>query len=257
MLNVSSELLQSWVLGLMIPLTRILGFISIAPIFGHRAVPKRVKLGLGIMLALIISPTLPEIPKTDLISLQGVFMMVEQIVIGLSIGFMVSIIFSGIEMAGQISGMTMGLGFASFFDPQSRGSTIVLGQFFGVLAMLVFLSIDGHLMMVSAMMDSFQSFPIGMKDQFIDGMKVARWGSQIFSIGLQLSLPVIATLLITNLALGVLTRTAPQLNLFGIGFPITMGAGFIVIALTLPSMAAPIQQYIEDGIASVSAITSQ
>lgn len=249
MLNISSDILNNWVLGLLLPMTRILGFVSIVPILGHRAIPKRVKIGLALMITLILMPILPNPPPYDIMSVQGIVVIMEQVVIGVAMGFVISIVFSGIELAGQLSGMTMGLGFASFFDPQSRGSTIVISQFFGVLALLVFISIDGHLMVISTLVDSFEIFPIGMQEQSINFKKVAAWGGQIFSIGLQLALPVICALLVTNLALGILTRTAPQLNLFGIGFPITIGVGFLVIFMALPYMATPLKNYIESGIA--------
>lgn len=251
MINISSDILQAWLIGLLMPLTRILGFISVAPLLSHRAIPKRIKLGLGLLLSLIVAPTLTALPAIDLLSLQGLLIIAQQMIIGIAMGFMMTVIFAAIDMAGQVCGMTMGLGFASFFDPQSQGTTVVISQFFGVLGLLVFLSLDGHLLMISALVESFQSFPISLTPSGINGMKIAQWGSKIFSIGLQLALPVIAALLITNIALGILTRTAPQLNLFGIGFPITIGIGFLVISLMLPSMALPLQQFIQEGILAV------
>ncbi len=246
MISVSSDILQAWVTGLLLPLTRILGFIAIAPLFSHAAIPQRIKLSIGILLALIIVPTVPDMPKIDLFSLQGFLLLAQQMMIGVAMGLMVRVIFAAIDMAGQICGMTMGLGFATFFDPQSQGNTAVISQFFGLLAILVFLSLNGHLIMISALAESFHSFPITTTPTAVDGMKIAMWGGKIFSAGLQLALPVVAALLITNMALGILTRTAPQLNLFGIGFPITIGIGFVVIALMLPAMAVPFQQFIEE-----------
>jgi flagellar biosynthetic protein FliR len=171
-------------------------------------------------------------------------------IIGLAIGLMMQIIFSAIEMAGQISGMTMGFGFATNYDPQSAGSTIVISQLMGILALLVFLSMNGHLIMISALFESFYAFPVTAEPRMIDGMTIAIWGAKLFSISLQLSLPIVATLLITNLALGILTKSSPQLNIFGIGFPITLCVGFVVIMLMLPTMAAPYQYILEQGMAA-------
>ncbi|MBU3545097.1 flagellar biosynthetic protein FliR [Polynucleobacter sp. MWH-Mekk-B1] len=254
MIDINTDLLQAWVTGLLIPLTRILAFISIAPFFGNKSISLPMKVAMGFMLAVAIAPAIPGMPTVDLLSLQGVLTITQQMIIGLAMGLMVQIIFTAIEMAGQISGLTMGFGFATFFDHQSQGSTAVISQFLNVLAMLVFLSMDGHLMMISALLESFYSFPVSDIPGSIDGMRIALWGENIFSIGLQLALPVVATLLITNMALGVLTRSAPQLNIFGIGFPLTLCVGFIVIALMLPSMALPYSYFIEKGITASKSV---
>ena len=123
-----------------------------------------------------------------------------------------------------------------------------------ILAMMVFLSINGHLILVSGLLESFRTFPIGAEAHGIDMMRIALWGSKIFSIGLQLALPMVAALLITNIALGILTRAAPQLNIFGIGFPITICVGFIVFALMMPSMAPAYRYFIEQGITTSQSI---
>jgi flagellar biosynthetic protein FliR len=253
-IELNTEMLQSWISGLMIPLVRIMAFISIAPFFGSKSISMPIKVAMGILLTVALAPAIPKFPSIDLLSPQGGLVIAQQMIIGLALGFVVQIVFTAIEMSGQISGMTMGFGFATFFDHQSQGSTAVISQFLNILAMLVFLSMDGHLMMISALLESFYSFPVGDAVVTLDGMRVAQWGSQIFSIGLQLSLPVVATLLITNIALGVLTRSAPQLNIFGIGFPITLLAGFLVIALMLPSMTIPYRYYMEQGVEAGKAV---
>ncbi len=247
MVSFSSELLQTWIISLLWPLTRILAVIAAAPIFSHSAIPNRVKLGLGIMLTLIIVPTLPPLPQFEIFSFKGLLILLQQIVIGLAIGFSMRMVFAAVDVAGQVIGMTMGLGFASFFDPQSEGQTIVLNQFLMLLAMLIFLSLDGHLMVVTAIAESFITMPVSIDGGSIDPMKIVLWGEMIFSVGLLLALPAVAALLITNMALGILTRTAPQLNLFGIGFPITLSIGFVALALSLPSMLKPIENFIEQG----------
>lgn len=258
MITFSSDLLQAWINGLLWPLTRVLGVFALVPVFSNAAMPNQVKIALGVMLTLIIAPTLPPLPALDIFSLPGLLVLVQQLIIGLAIGFSVRIVFAAVDLAGQIAGMTMGLGFASFFDPQSQGQSTALNQFFVLLATLVFLAMNGHLLLISAIADSFVSFPIAAHSaQHIDGLAIAKWGEEIFSSGLLLSLPVVTALLVTNMALGILTRTAPQLNLFGIGFPITLGMGFLLIAWTLPGMLQPLQQLIGDGFGFVHAITAQ
>ncbi|QWD13727.1 flagellar biosynthetic protein FliR [Polynucleobacter paneuropaeus] len=250
MLTLNSDLIQAWVVTILIPLVRILGFVAIAPFFGNQAISMSIKVAMGILLAIMIAPAAPAMPTVDLLSLRGILIIAEQMIIGLAIGLMMQIIFSAIEMAGQISGMTMGFGFATNYDPQSAGSTIVISQLMGILALLVFLSMNGHLIMISALLESFYAFPVTAEPRMIDGMTIAIWGAKLFSISLQLSLPIVATLLITNLALGILTKSSPQLNIFGIGFPITLCVGFVVIMLMLPTMAAPYQYILEQGMAA-------
>lgn len=254
MLTFNSHIFETWVFGLMLPLTRILGFIAIAPFFSNKSFSVPVKVAFGVLLALIIIPTVPTIPRIDILSLNGVLVLAQQILIGLAMGLTAQIIFTGIEMAGQISGLMMGFSFASFYDPQSQTNTPVIGSMMNILAMMVFLSINGHLMLVSGLADSFQSFPIEMEAHAINGMTIANWGSKIFSIGLQVALPMIAALLITNIALGILTRAAPQLNIFGIGFPITICVGFIVFSLMMPSLAPAYRHFLEQGISASQTI---
>ncbi len=253
MISFSSELLQTWIISLLWPLTRVLGVIAVAPIFSRNSIPNQVKLGLGIMLTLVILPTLPPMPQFEIFSLQGLLILMQQLIIGLAIGFSMSLIFAAIDVAGQLIGMSMGLGFASFFDP-SQGQSTAVNRFLGLLAMLIFLSLDGHLMIVTAVANSFVTMPITATGGSINPMKIAMWGEVIFSAGLLLALPAVAALLITNMALGILTRTAPQLNLFGIGFPITLSMGFLVLALALPGMLKPIEKLIEQGVTNMGQV---
>lgn len=248
MISFSSELVNSWIISLLWPLTRVLGVIATAPILSDRSIPIRIKLGFGIIITLIIIPTLPAIPHFEIFSLQGLLILVQQMIIGLAMGFCVRLVFSAVGIAGQLIGMSMGLGFATFFDPQTQGQSTAISQFLTLLLMLVFLSLDGHLMMITALVNSFVSMPIVVDGAGISPMKIAMWGETIFSTGVLLALPAVAALLITNMALGILTRTAPQLNLFGIGFPVTLSIGFLVLALALQGMLMPMKQMVQDSI---------
>lgn len=255
MISLTDAQLNAWLISFIWPLTRILGLIMVAPAFGHRAVPGRVKIGLGVFIALIIAPTLPPMPDVGLGSWQGLFILVQQLLIGIAIGFTMRIAFAAVEAAGEIIGLQMGLGFASFFDPQSAGQTLVLGRFFNLLAVLVFLSVNAHLLLIGILVESFQSLPISQQPLAAGGFhNVAAYGSTVFSTGLQLSLPLIAVLLMTNLALGILTRSAPQLNIFAIGFPITLGVGLIVLNLTLPYFGPLFEQLIQNGLKASSMV---
>jgi flagellar biosynthetic protein FliR len=148
------------------------------------------------------------------------------------------------------------LGFASFFDPNTHGQSTAVSQFLMILTMMVFLSLDGHLLMVTAVANSFNTMPIALGGSGINPMKIVTWAQTIFSTGLLLALPAVAALLMTNMALGILTKTAPQLNIFGIGFPITLSMGLLIILLTLPGMLKPIQNLLEQGVSQMSEIST-
>ncbi len=249
MITFTSAELNTWIAALLWPLTRILGLIAVAPVFGNTSVPVQVKIGIGVMLTLIVAPTLPALPTVDPMSLPGLLILVQQLIIGLGMGFAMRIIFAGVEMAGTITGMTMGLSFASFFDPQSQGQSNFISQFMALFATLAFLAVNGHLLLLSVLAHSFSTLPISTSPMGAQIFKqMADWGGIIFSAGVQLSLPMVAALLITNIALGILTRAAPQLNLFGIGFPITLTIGFVVIGLALPYLTTPLERLFQQGI---------
>lgn len=246
MLHISSQLLQDWVIQLLWPLTRILGCIAVAPIFSHKALPKRVKLGLGMMITLAVLPTI-ETPHFEVYSITGLFSLISQFLIGMSMGFVMRVVFAAIDMMGYMVGMSMGLGFATFYDAENGGQSMAISQFLDMLALLVFLSLDGHLMVIATLAQSFQTMPITTDALVLNSEMIAKLGSFIFNQGLLLSLPVVATLLVTNMALGILTKTAPQLNIFGIGFPITISIGLIMIFLSINTMVTPITQWIVHG----------
>lgn len=248
MISLTDAQLNAWLINFIWPLTRILGLLMVAPVFGHRSVPARVKIGLGVFIALIISPTLPPMPDVGLGSWYGLLILVQQFLIGIAIGFIMRIVFAAVDAAGEIIGLQMGLGFASFFDPQSAGQTLVVGRFLNMLALLIFLAVNAHLLMLGVLVESFQILPVSTQPLAGAGFyKVAAFGSTIFAVGLQLALPLIAILLMTNLALGILTRSAPQLNIFAIGFPITLGVGLIMLDLTLPYFAPQFENMIQNG----------
>jgi flagellar biosynthetic protein FliR len=252
MITVSSADINMWIAALLWPLTRILALIAASPLFGNSSVPASVKVSLGVMLALIVAPAVPALPAADPLSLAGLLILMQEMLIGLAMGFTIRVIFAAVEMAGEISSLTMGLGFATFFDPNTRGRSSAISQFLSLVATMAFLAVNAHLVLLSALVESFSTLPISGSPVYGGGFKqMADWGGAIFSTGVQLSLPIVGALLITNVALGVLTRAAPQLYLFGIGFPITLGVGLLVIAMTLPYLATPVQNLFLDGIERV------
>ena len=255
MISLTDAQLNAWLISFIWPLTRILGLIMLAPVFAHTSVPRRVKIGLGVFIALIIAPTLPPMPDVGLGSWQGLLILVQQLLIGMAIGFIMRVVFAAVEAAGEIVGLQMGLGFASFFDPQSAGQTLVIAQFFNLLALLLFLAVNAHLLVIGILVDSFKSLPISIQPLSAAGFyNLAAFGSTVFAVGLQLALPLIAILLMTNLALGILTRSAPQLNIFAIGFPITLGVGLIALSITLPYFVPQLEHMIQNGLKATTMV---
>lgn len=245
MLTIHAADLQVWIVQLLWPLIRVLGCIAVIPLFSHPAIPQRIKLAIGIVITLAILPGI-QVPAIEVLSWQGLLSLLAQFLIGISMGFVMRILFTAVEMAGFMMGMSMGLGFASFYDPQAEGQTNAVAQFVTMLSLLIFISLDGHLIVVAVMLQSFETMPITTQHWQLNSQAIASLGGHIFSQGLLMSLPVIASLLITNMALGILTKAAPQFNIFGIGFPITIGVGLLMIWLSLPAMVQPINHWLID-----------
>lgn len=238
MISVTDTQINTWLATLLWPLARILGLIMAAPVLGHGSVPARIKIGLGVFITLVIAPALPPLPEISVASPGGFLILIMQVLIGVALGLVMRLAFSAVEMTGEIIGLQMGLGFASFFDPQSSSNINTLSSFIGLLATLAFLAINGHLLLLGTLVDSFSVLPVSSQPLPGQGMfAIAQAGSIIFNFGVLLALPLIAILLMTNLALAILTRSAPQLNIFAIGFPITLGVGLIAFDLSLPYLA--------------------
>ena len=219
------------------PLFRVSAMVSAAPVFGTRSVPAKVKIMAALAITSVLVPILPA-PEVDVFSPLAVLIIAQQILIGLIIGFTVQLVFSAVITGGQIVAMQMGLGFSLMVDPQNGAQSPVLSQFYIVFVMLVYLAINGHLVLVEVLAESFKTMPISEKGLVADNfMQIVRWGGNIFAGGMAIALPAIASLLVVNIAFGVMTRSAPQLNIFAIGFPITMILGFALVMVTLPNIA--------------------
>jgi len=242
MVTFNSNDLLIWVSSFIWPLTRILGMIAAAPLFSASGIPVRIRVLLGVCIAFVVSPLVPIELAVDPMSYAGFLILIQQLLIGVAMGLSMRFAFSAMEMAGTAVGMTMGLGFATFYDPQTRGQSSAISQYFALLVLTLYIAANFHLLMISVVVDSFTTLPIAGGPMGKDGFwLILQWGGTIFSYGLQLALPILAALLITNVSLGILTRAAPQLNLFGIGFPVTIAMGFLMIALMLTYMEAPLE----------------
>lgn len=250
MIVITGAQLDAWIALLFFPLSRVLAFFAVAPILNNIGVPVRVRLIAAFAVTLGILPTLPAMPAIDPGSGAGLWLVAREMSIGIAMGFAMRIVFAALIMAGEQIGFQMGLGFATFYDPQNSTQTPIIAQYLSLLTTLIFLSIDGHIMLFSTLAQSFQAMPVDPAAIPANAWSnLVLFGSKIFSAGLLFSLPVTIALVITNLALGILTKAAPQLNLFAIGFPITLVAGFTVLSLSLGYFAPPMLRLFQQGLA--------
>jgi flagellar biosynthetic protein FliR len=237
MITLTSGQLETW-LGLYLwPFIRIGACLMVAPIFGAGFVPARMRLIMAGAITLLVAPLLPVQPTVSPLSAEGLAITAQQVLIGVAIGFVVQVIFDSLAMGGQLLANSMGLSFAFNVDPLRGASTPVLGQFYMILATLVFLALNGHLTLIEVLVDGFRTLPVGIDGLGTEGLwQVTRWGEQIFRGAVIVALPGMTALLIVNLAFGVVSRAAPSLNLFAIGFPVTLICGLVVILVGLPTV---------------------
>ena len=248
MLFTSADIV-TWIGSLFWPFTRIAAMLMIAPIFGARMVPVRIRLVVALLLTWIVLPLLPPVPAVDPLSASGVLVTVQQFIIGFAIGFSLQLLFATLILAGQTVAMGMGLGFASIVDPQNGVNVPVLGQYYVVVATLLFLALNGHLALIRVLVDSFQAVPVGLDSLTRDDFRaIAGWGTRLFANALMVALPAVASILLVNLAFGVVSRAAPQLNIFGVGFPITMALGFVVIVFAVANLLPQMQQLVGEAL---------
>jgi flagellar biosynthesis protein FliR len=251
--SVTSTQLTAWTIAFLWPFVRILALVSTAPILGEPTVPRRVKVAVAAILTLVLAPALSAAAAAvPIVSAAGIWILVQQVLIGVAMGFTMRLAFAGVQAAGEYIGLQMGLSFASFFDPMAGGSTVVVAQLLHMLALLIFLAIDGHLLVIAALAQSFETLPIA--DAALSGggwMALAASGSQIFGNGLMLALPLVTALLVLNLAMGILNRASPQFSIFAVGFPLTLLSGIAMLYLLMPRLGAFLEPRFAGSLASL------
>ncbi len=250
-LNVTD--IAGWVSRMWWPALRVGGFVLTAPTISDVTVPRTVKIIFSLSLTLMLAGVVHSPADLSIFSAAGFAVAALELLIGVAIGMVVQLAFEALTFAGQTISLTMGLGFATLVDPQRGAQTPVLGQLFMILGTLTYLAVDGHLMLIGALADSFDALPIGAEHigrNFF--MAVAQWGAHVFDTGLLIALPAVIALVIVNLALGVVTRAAPQLNLFGIGFTVTLLSGFFVLIVGLDGLMNGINSVISSALRMVT-----
>ncbi|MEO5771564.1 MAG: flagellar biosynthetic protein FliR [Burkholderiaceae bacterium] len=246
MITFTEAQLLAWLSPLLWPFIRVLALFSALPVLGQRSVPARVRVGLSLLIVVAAQPSLPPMPEVALDSALAFVLVAQNVLVGITLGFAVRVVFAAVEFAGELVGLQMGLNYAGFFDPGSGGQVTATGRFFGTLVGLLFIVINGHLLVVAAVVQSFRAFPVAPEPfAFLRALQPQVWGAEVFALGLWIALPIVAMLLFVNLVLGVISRVAPQMNVFAIGFPMTLGVGLLGMLFTLPTMEAPFTMALE------------
>lgn len=249
MISLTEAQLMAWFTPILWPFLRVLAVFTVAPIFSSRAFPVRAKIALALLIAFAAQPSLPNQPLINLNGPEAWGAVMQQVGIGLTIGFVVRLVFASFELAGEVVGFQMGLNFASFFDPTLNTQSSAAARFFGYMASLLFVVVNGHLMVLMAVIRSFEVFPVNQN--FLEAlslMKLYSLGGELFASGFWIALPIMGMLMFANLALGIVSRVAPQMNIYAVGFPITLAVGLIGMTATLPMLDRPFMALMERAI---------
>ncbi len=235
-MELRAEELTAWIGQYFWPFTRIAACLAVAPLFGSRSVPARVRLVVALALTAAVAPLAPPMPRVEPLSPEAVLILAQQLLIGLALGFGMQLLFTALVVGGQLAAQSMGLGFAAMVDPQNGVQVPVVGQLYVLVATLLFLAFDGHLTLVRILAESLHTLPVGeaalAAGRYWD---LATWGDWVFAGALAVALPTVAALLLVNIAFGVITRAAPQVNIFAVGFPLAILFGFVVLLAGLPA----------------------
>ncbi len=247
-MELSDVQLSQWLHQYFLPFVRIGSMFMVMPILSARAVPARIRLILAWLITFLIAPLLPPFAVPELLSLQTVLYLIREMLIGITMGFVFVALFQVFALAGQYMAMKMGLGFASMNDPANGVQSTVLSQFYLTIVTIMFISSGGHLIMTEMLVQSLTSLPpatTGLpREKFYDLVMLGGW---LFATALVIALPVLTSLLVINIAFGVMSRAAPQLNIFAVGFPFTLICGMVLIWVGLQSFLESFEKIFSDG----------
>ncbi|MCM2459622.1 flagellar type III secretion system protein FliR [Pseudomonas sp. CG7] len=233
MLELTDTQISTWVASFILPLFRVTAVLMSMPIFGTTLVPPRVRLYFALAITVVIAPGLPPMPPVNALDLSALMLVAEQILIGALMGFSLQLFFQAFVVAGQIISIQMGMAFASMIDPTNGVNTAVIGQFLTMLVTLLFLAMNGHLVVFEVLTESFTTMPVGSAFLINHFWEIAGKLGWVMGAAMVLVLPAITALLVVNIAFGVMTRAAPQLNIFSIGFPLTLVLGMVIFWISL------------------------
>lgn len=255
MLALTTDQIAIWLGSFFWPFVRIGSMMMAAPVFGARMMPVRIRVVMALSISVLTVPLLPPVPAVDPLSFAAAGILFQQILIGVAAGLIIQMVFQSLVIAGEAIANGMGLGFARMVDPANGVQVPVISQFFVVLATLLFVILNGHLLLIQLMVRSFEILPIAETGLSLPAIKaVVNWASQMFIGGLMVGLPAVTALMVVNISMGVITRAAPQLNIFAVGFPLMILLGFIFLAATLPSVFSQFTQMLMDAFESIARI---
>jgi len=247
--------LVSWLNEWFWPFIRIGACLMVAPVFGATYTPARTRLALAVIISLAVGPLLPSPPAVPLFSPEGVVIIAQQLLIGVAIGFLLQLVFDAIGLAGQLLANSMGLSFAFNVDPQRGAATAAVGQYYVIFMLLTFLALDGHLAVIELLVEGFTAMPVSTAGLGTAGLwSLVSLGSVMFSGALKIALPGLTALLVANIAFGLISRAAPTLNIFSVGFPISIVFGLLVLQLGLPGVQAGFLDLMTEAFANVAAL---
>ncbi|WP_246058644.1 flagellar biosynthetic protein FliR [Luteibacter pinisoli] len=224
--------LEGWVGSACWAMARISGLVIMSPVLGSNMIPQRIRLGLIVMLTVVLTPLAPLDIRP--LSAAGVATLAQQLLIGAALGFVLKLVFEAVSFAGQFVSQAMSLGFAEVVNPGVGGTTPVISQFYTMLVTLLFLVMNGHLQLIDLLAESFRSMPVGQAGMGTDGLwAVLTFATHLFAGAVRVALPALTALLVVNLGFGAISRSAPSMNLFAVGFPITICLGLVAVWLAL------------------------
>lgn len=249
--------IAAWVGSVIWPFFRFAALFIVLPIFSGQSAPMFVRVMLALATAILLAPLVGPVPAVDPLSATALLITIQQILIGLAMGLIIAVVFATLLIAGQGMAMSMGLGFAQMTDPQTGVSLPVVSNFLNIIGALVFLALNGHLAAFQLLVDSFQTLPVGpIGLDSEDFIRIAVWGGKMYAGAVLIALPAFAAMLMVNLGFGVITRAAPQLNIFAVGFPLTISLGFIIIWLALPGMVDQFTDMLREAYALIDRLVS-
>jgi flagellar biosynthetic protein FliR len=244
-ITLTDQQLFTWLSAFLLPFFRILGMMSSAPVFSNRSFGARARVALCAAIALLVAPFTTPADPAALTGAAALGLVAQEVAVGLTIGFVARLLFTGFEMAGEIIGLQMGLSFAGFFDPNA-GTGNAVGRLVNSVSLLSFVAINGPLALLATVIQSFEWLPAGGSvTEFLATRSPVQLGGEVFALALSLALPFMALLLFVNMALGIISRVAPQFNLFAVGFPITIAAGLILLTVGMPMLEAPLALHLD------------
>ena len=231
---------SQWLLALQLfwwPFVRIMAALSIAPLFAQRSLPVRARLLLALVLTVALLPTLPPAPEIDVLSPAGALATIEQILFGLLLGLMLQLAFAVFTITGELISTQMGMGMARYNDPVNGvSSTSIVYQVFFILLMLVFVALDGHLLVVSILHKSFTLWPVGSGLHYFGFQAFVHAMAWVLAAALLIALPAVFCLFLVQFCFGLLNRISPAMNLFSLGFPLAILGGLLCLKLLVPHL---------------------